>query len=58
MCDQETKTTWNTKELQEDFEVKGFCAPYVEVVRKSDGARGMLEFSGNPREYSDFRKTE
>lgn len=45
---------WNTQELQEDFEVKGFQAPFVVVVRKSDGQLGSLEFTHSPRIYFNF----
>lgn len=42
---------WNTEELQRDFNVEGFLAPYVVVSRKSDGAVGSLQFTGYPRFY-------
>ena len=45
------KQEWNTQELQEDFKVEGFLAPYVVVVRRSDGVRGVLEFDHSPRRY-------
>jgi hypothetical protein len=45
---------WNTQELQQDFEVSSFCAPFVVVRRKSDGVRGSLSFQHNPRFYFDF----
>ena len=48
------KESWNTKELQEDFEVIGFQAPYVVVVRKSDGQKGSLKFFHNPLVYYGF----
>jgi hypothetical protein len=48
------RTEWNTTELQEDFEVLGFQAPYVVVVRKSDGQKGSLEFEHRPRRYFNF----
>ena len=47
--------TWDTKEVQEAFTVKGFIAPYVVVVRKSDNVKGTLEFSHNPRIYFNFQ---
>ena len=47
----EGEKTWSTTELQRDFEVLGFAAPYVDVRRKSDGARGTLEFTHRPRVY-------
>lgn len=47
--------TWTTEELQRDFSVEGFSAPFVVVRRKSDGQRGTLEFSHQPRIYWGFR---
>jgi hypothetical protein len=45
---------WNTTELPNDFTVKGFMAPFVVVVRKSDGVKGCLIFQHYPRFYFDF----
>lgn len=47
--------TWNTEELQRDFDVQSFSAPFVVAIRKSDGVRGTLEFTHNPRVYFDFQ---
>jgi hypothetical protein len=47
----DTGQTWTTAELQADFEVTGFAAPFVVVVRRSDGAKGSLEFTHSPRRY-------
>lgn len=47
---------WTTDQLQEDFEVLGFMAPYVAVKRKADGVKGSLEFTHNPRVYFNFRE--
>ena len=47
--------TWDTAQLQEDFIVVGFAAPFVVVRRKSDGQEGTLEFTHSPRVYFDFR---
>ena len=47
--------TWTTSELQADFDVVGFLAPFVEVIRKSDGVRGSMMFCASPRFYYDFR---
>lgn len=47
---------WNTQELSQDFEVKGFLAPFVYVKRKSDGAEGSLMFQHRPRFYFGFTK--
>lgn len=49
--------TWDTTQLQQDFEVKGFMAPYIAVVRKSDGKPGVLEFTHHPRVYFGFQET-
>jgi hypothetical protein len=49
---------WNTNELQEVFSVTGFMAPFVGVVRKSDGVKGCLMFQGSPRFYFDFTRDE
>lgn len=42
---------WDTNEVQRDFDVLGFLAPYVVVSRKSDGQKGSLMFQGSPRFY-------
>lgn len=47
---------WDTKQLQEDFEVTGFSAPFVGVVRRSDGARGAMMFTHSPRWYFGFKE--
>ena len=46
--------TWDTEQLQRDFSVTGFSAPYVVVVRKSDGVKGVMEFTHSPRVYFNF----
>jgi hypothetical protein len=47
---------WTTEQLREQFEVLGFQAPFVAVRRKSDGAKGSLEFTHSPRVYFNFVK--
>lgn len=47
---------WDTDELQRDFEVLGFLAPYIAVRRKSDGRRGSLLFQHHPRYYFRFQE--
>jgi hypothetical protein len=42
---------WDTSQLQEDFQVLGFMAPFVVVRRRSDGVRGSLMFQNSPRFY-------
>ena len=46
---------WDTEELQRDFAVLGYMAPYVVVCRKSDGQRGSLELQHQPRLYFNFK---
>lgn len=46
---------WDTDELDRDFEVVGFMAPFVVVVRKADGVKGSLEFQHSPRFYFNFK---
>jgi hypothetical protein len=48
---------WDTEALQRDFDVVGFMAPFVVVIRKSDGVKGVLEFTSNPRVYFGFEET-
>lgn len=45
---------WTTDELQRDYEVEGFLAPFVVVRRKTDGKRGSLSFQHSPRLYFAF----
>jgi hypothetical protein len=40
---------WTTDELQQEFEVLGFQAPFVIVRQKSDGVRGTLLLQNSPR---------
>src|SRR5262245_30140976 len=46
---------YDTDELQDNFDVENFLAPYVIVTRKSDGVRGTLTFQHRPRFYYDFQ---
>ncbi len=46
---------WNTDELSQEFEVLGFMAPMIVVLRKSDGVKGSLMFQHNPRFYFNFQ---
>jgi hypothetical protein len=45
---------WDTTELQRDYEVTGFMAPFVVVTRKADRQKGTLEFQHMPRFYHSF----
>lgn len=48
--------TWTTTEMMAAFEVEGFAAPFVVVVRRSDGKRGTLEFTHAPRVYFGWQE--
>jgi hypothetical protein len=48
------KNVYNTKQLQELFEVESFAMGIVVVKRKSDGKRGFLDFDHAPRFYYNF----
>jgi hypothetical protein len=48
--------TWTTDQLQEEFDVLWFSAPYVGVTRKSDGKDGTMEFGHAPRIYFNFQE--
>ena len=45
---------WDTKELQEAFEVLGFMAPFIGVTEKATGRKGSLMFQHRPRYYFSF----
>ncbi|MCA9124940.1 MAG: hypothetical protein H6822_06545 [Planctomycetaceae bacterium] len=45
---------WDTSEMSKDFDAIGFMAPFIVVNRKSDGAKGSLEFQHSPRFYFNF----
>ncbi len=47
---------WDTSQLQADFDVRAFRAPFVIVRRKSDGKQGSLEFMHSPRFYFNFQE--
>jgi hypothetical protein len=46
---------WSTEQLRADFEVVGFMAPLVVVVRKATGEKGTLMFQHEPRFYFAFQ---
>jgi len=52
--EKEHDQVWDVTEMQRDFEVEGFMAPYVVVRRRSDGKRGTLTFQHWPRFYWGF----
>jgi hypothetical protein len=56
ILDGDCQEQWNTEELQRDFEVLGFSAPFVVVKRKSDGKKGSLQFQHSPRIYFHWQE--
>lgn len=48
--------TWTTEELQEEFIVLRFLAPYVIVKRKDTGEEGTMQFRHHPRIYFNYQK--
>jgi hypothetical protein len=55
----EKEQTWTTAELQRDFNVLAFAAPFVMVRRISDRKLGSLEFArgeDGERRYFDWRE--
>jgi len=46
---------WDTGELQEEFSVLGFLAPFCVVRRRSDGVTGSVTFQNDPRYYYNFQ---
>jgi hypothetical protein len=47
---------WDTEALRRDFTVLGFQAPFVVVERKTDGVRGSLMFTHQPRWYFGWQE--
>jgi len=45
---------WTTDEVQKDFEITGFLAPFCTARRKSDNVKGTLMFQHRPRFYFGF----
>lgn len=46
---------WDTDQLTEEFQAIGFMAPLIVVRRRSDGAKGSLEFQHSPRFYYNWQ---
>jgi hypothetical protein len=46
---------WDTAQLQADFSVVSFAAPFCSVVRRSDNKRGLIAFQHDPRFYFAFQ---
>lgn len=47
---------WDTSAMRAEFSVEAFAAPFVIVERRSDGAKGTLQFGrvGDTRYYFAF----
>jgi hypothetical protein len=45
-----------TSQMQELYSVEGFLSPFVVCRRKSDGKRGTLMFSHDPRYYFGWQE--
>jgi len=52
----ETPEGISTEELTRDYDVEGFMAPFVVVIRKSDGKKGTFIFKHAPRVYFNFQE--
>jgi hypothetical protein len=48
---------WDTQQLVEQFEVRGFLAPFVVVRDRKTGEQGSLCFQHDPRFYFGYQKT-
>jgi hypothetical protein len=46
---------WDTDEFCHVFEAIGFMAPFCVVRRKSDNAKGSVQFQHSPRFYFSFQ---
>ena len=46
---------WDTTELQRDFRVIGFLAPFVHVCRRDNSEEGSMEVQHEPRFYFNFQ---
>ena len=42
---------WDTQQMTKDFQVVGFLAPFIVVIRREDGLPGTLMFQHSPRFY-------
>lgn len=45
---------WTNEELLEHYEISHFDPPYVHVIQKSDGTRGTVAYTDEPRLYFSF----
>lgn len=50
------QNVWDATQLQAEFEVIGFMAPFCAVRHKKTGIKGSVEFNHNPRLYYNFKE--
>ena len=50
----EAKHKWNTEQIQNEYVIHNFLAPFVSVTRKCDGTKGTMMFTHHPRWYFNF----
>ena len=55
LLEKEVGQVWDTGEVEQEFEVLAFIAPFVVVRRRSDGVKGTLVFQHSPRLYYSFK---
>jgi len=48
---EEVGECWTTDEVQDEFEILGFMAPFVTVERRKTKEKGTLAFVHRPRVY-------
>jgi len=56
LLEKEYGEVYTTSEVSEKYEITGFMAPYVVVIRKSDGVKGSMMFQDRPRYYFNFKE--
>jgi len=49
---------WDTKKLQENFEVLAFMAPFVVARKRDTGQEGTLMFQHSPRAYFQWQPND
>ncbi len=48
---------YTLEELDKEFKIIGFMAPYIAVDRLSDDKRGTMMFQDRPRFYYNFKES-
>ena len=47
--------TWNTQELQSEFQVLSFLSPFVVAIKRNTQEKGSLQFQHDPRIYHSWQ---